>query len=169
MTSSKSHGRNFRSPTHHGSRAWIRSPANASMLNVEERTVNRQPDQVDDKLVGPALRQGFGELRRMFADDDYVGADDDLVDRVAEQRGQVRDLVLDVFLVGADQARERHVLVVDAQRESFAQKRFSQNHDRALAKVVCPGLETESQQADLGLPVSSTCNAGGVYRQQRRD
>src|SRR5437667_3978857 len=53
-------------------------------------------------------------------------------------------------LLAPTRRAKRRVLVVDAQRKSFAQKRFSQNHDPALAKVVCPGLETESQQADLG-------------------
>ena len=37
---------------------------------------------------------------------------------VAEQRGEVRDLLVDVLLVGADQPRDRHVAVVDAELSS---------------------------------------------------
>ena len=39
----------------------------------------------------------------------------------------MRDLFLDVLLVGADESRNRHVAIVDGQLEPFAEQRFSEN------------------------------------------
>ena len=88
------------------------------------------------------------ELRRLVADTMTSDVVDDLVERVAQQRGEVRDLPLDVVLVRPDQPRHRDVPIVDLQRAALAEQRLGQDDDRALAQVVGARLEAEAEQAD---------------------
>ena len=67
----------------------------------------RHAHQIDDDLIRPAPGHRFGEFRCGVADDHDIRLVDHLVDGLAEQLRQVRDLLLDVLLVGAGQARER--------------------------------------------------------------
>src|SRR3989441_1479490 len=124
-------------------------PANPSIVSLKQRRVNRQPDEVNDDLVRARPRQCFRELGRLIADDDDLGLVDEVVDGVAEQRRKMWNLFLDVFLVRADQFREKHILVVDAELASLAEQLLGEDDDRALAQVVGARLEAETEQADL--------------------
>ena len=90
-------------------------PADPLVLRGHRAPVHGQPHQIDHRLLRAAPCDRVSELRRGVAHDDDVRPVDDLVDRFAEQRRQVRDLVLDVFAVRADQPRERDVAIVDLQ------------------------------------------------------
>ena len=105
-------------------------PADAAIVGLQKRSADRQPDEIHDDLIGPAAVDRLGEFRRLGPDDDDLGLVDDLLDRVAEQRGEVRDLLLDVLLVRADEPRERDVLVVDAEAAPLAEQRFREDDDR---------------------------------------
>ena len=97
---------------------------------------------------GPAAGDRLRELRRGVSDDDDIAACDDVIDRVAQMAREMRDLLLDVLLVGADQPRQRHVAVVDAQLVPLAEQRLREDHHRRFAQVVGAGLEAEPEQAD---------------------
>ena len=58
------------------------------------------------------------------------------------------NLPVDVLLVGANQAGEGDILVVDAKLVAFAKERFRQDDNRALAQIVGARLEAESEEAD---------------------
>src|SRR5262249_50285681 len=90
------------------------SPAEAALVGLEQQSVDRQSHEINHDLIFAAARQRLGELGRPVADNDDVGSVDDVVDRRAQQRREVRNLLLDVLLVGADEPRQRHVPIVDA-------------------------------------------------------
>src|SRR5580658_7505864 len=60
----------------------------------------------------------------------------------------MRNVIQDEVAVGSDQAGELHVLVVDAEIESFADQAFDDLDHRALAQIVGAFLETEAEHAD---------------------
>src|SRR5688572_457247 len=80
-----------------------RLPADAVVLRRHLTEVKRDPYQVDDDLVRPAAGDSCREFGGRVPDDDHLRALDDLIDRVAEMLRQVRNLFVDVLLVGADQ------------------------------------------------------------------
>ena len=62
-----------------------RSPANATVVCVDRCLGRRKPHQIDHDLFGPTLREGRAEFGRSVADDDDVGARDELGRAAAEQ------------------------------------------------------------------------------------
>ncbi len=108
----------------------------------------RQPHQVDDDVPRGAAANRISELLAGVADDDHVRAVHDLLDRFAEKRGEVGDLLVDVPAVRADQAGERHVAVVDLEVVALAQQRFGEDDHRAFTQVVGARLEAEAKQPD---------------------
>src|SRR3954470_7163620 len=61
----------------------------------------------------------------------------------------MRNLLVDVRPVRADQPRQRHVPVVDAQLVALSEQRFGQDDHRRLAEIVRACLEAEAEQPDL--------------------
>ena len=64
---------------------------------------------------------------------------------------EVRDAVVDVVAVGAEQARDGHVPVVDQQLVALADQPLDERDHRALAQVVGAGLERQPEHADPAL------------------
>src|SRR6185295_5615570 len=88
------------------------------------------------------------------------------------QGGEMRNLLLDVLLVRADEPRQRDVPVVDLELQSFAEQRFREDDDRAFAEVVGARLETEAEHTNLLLPglhhlIEGALNLQLVARQNR--
>src|SRR5689334_5746860 len=105
-------------------------------------------DEIDELLI---LSQSLDDAAKLFslvADDDHVRIAQHAVDSGAHQLRNVRYLALDVFLVRADESRERNVAVVQRELESFADQRFDQRHHRRLAQIVRAGFETKTEYAD---------------------
>src|SRR5690606_28187753 len=136
--------------------------------------VGHETDQVDHPLAARRLLDQLGESLVAVAQDDDVGLGHHVVQIAVEQRGDVRDLRLDVVLVGAVYAGVLDVAVVDAQVEALADEHFRQLHLRAFTQVIGAGLEAQAQQRDLarvmaGDDVEGLLHLGGVAAHQRTD
>ena len=65
----------------------------------------------------------------------------------------MRNLVFDILLVGTEEPRYLNFAIVDGQFEPFADQCFDQRHHWALAQIVRPSFETQSEHSYL-LPAS---------------
>nr|GEX25324.1 hypothetical protein [Tanacetum cinerariifolium] len=105
------------------------------------------------------------------AQDDHVGFVDDCVEIRVQQRGNVRDLGLDVVLVRTVDAGVFDVAVEDAQVVAFTDQHFSQLDQWAFAQVIGTGLEAQTQQGHFasvagGNDVECVLNLGHVAAHQ---
>src|SRR6266550_5332555 len=97
--------------------------------------------EVDDDMSIRELRFERAKFRRAIADDDDVTRVEDLSNAATHERPDVRDLALDVLLVRADEARTRHLAIVNGELQSLADQLLDQCHHRRFAEVVRSGLE----------------------------
>src|SRR5438552_654895 len=120
------------------------SPADALVIRVALPAAEGA-HEVDHDL--PVLQQRLhAAVRRgAVADPDDLGVAEHLGDRRAHHRPDVRDLLLDELLVGADQPCALDVLVVDRNRDALAVEQLDQRHYRRLAKVIGAGLEAQPE------------------------
>src|SRR6185436_12050756 len=72
------------------------------------------------------------------------------------------NLALNVLAVGAEDARQFDLFVVDRKLVTFAQQQLDQRNGRAFAQVVCASLEAQAENADL-LLTSLRDQLGGTF------
>ena len=75
---------------------------------------------------------------------DHVGVLHDVPGAVAHQRGNVRNRLLEIGPVGADQARDVDLRVVNLQFHALADELLGQRQKRALAQVVGAALKAQA-------------------------
>lgn len=152
----------------------VRSGLTSRCLRHAVAGVGHETDQVDHPLAARRLLGQLGETLVAVAQDDDVGLRHDVFQVAVEQRGNVRNLRLDVVLVGAVYAGVLDVAVVDAQVETLADEHFRQFHLWAFAQVIGTGLEAQAEQGDLarllaGDDVEGLLHLGSVAAHQRAD
>ena len=94
-----------------------------------------QPDKIDDGTTVALGKDAHGCLVGR-ADDTHLRVAEHLLRRIRQQRGQVWDSLLDVGAIGAHKARYRHVRIVDAKVEAFAQQPLAEFHQWALPEII---------------------------------
>lgn len=126
------------------------SPAEAFVL-AGQGLQRRPAIHIDDDLLG--AHAGLEELHghALLRDDEHLRGLDDLFGILFEQLGQVRHAGLDLLLVGADEAGEVDLRIVDADGMTAADERLRRGHERAATEVVCVRLEGETDEADAAL------------------
>src|SRR5712671_6989486 len=107
------------------------------------------PDQVDNRLVRAGGGQAPAGLLAAVADHEHIRVAEHRLQALAHERGDVRDLFLDVTPIGAAETGNRYAAVEDAHVAPLPDQPFDQAHHRALPQVVGIGLEGEPQDSDV--------------------
>ena len=63
----------------------------------------------------------------------------------------MRNVLIDETAIRAKEARQMHLRIVDQQRQTLADEVLGQQHQRAFAQIVGPGLERQADHADPAL------------------
>src|SRR5688572_28495540 len=106
--------------------------------------------EIEDGLVRPELVLLEGpKLLRAVPDDDELRALEQGFERRGHEARDVRNLAQDVGLVGADQPVEVDERIVDLELVALSDQPLRERDERALAQVIRPRLEAESEEPDL--------------------
>src|SRR6202050_969762 len=153
---------------------WWRmaSPANAVVPIVTPLICNS--NKVHYRLTWPDFAGHGPELRILIANDDCFRILHYVLHLVDHEAGNMRNSVQNKIPVGADKTRNTHILVVDAQVVTFAQKSLDYFNYRTLAQIIGAGFEAEAENADFPVPFShnhlkSARHLQFVARQDRGD
>src|SRR5688572_31341184 len=95
-------------------------PSDSAIVDTGTVAEAFDPGQVDHDLAFAAMLRQRPEDWRGVAHDQNFGVIDDGGEIVHEQRGDMRDLALNVLFVGADQASQGYCIVVDPKVQSLA-------------------------------------------------
>lgn len=143
-------------------------------LGLGSGGVRHEAHQVDQLLAARGLVHQVDEQLVAIAQHQHIGTRHHFVEVGDQQRGDVRDLRLDVFLVGPVDTRVFDVAVEDAQLVALADEHLGQLHQRAFAQIVGAGLERQAEQADLagvvaGDEIEGLLHLVGVAAHQRTE
>ena len=81
-------------------------------------------------LIASQLFCHVPKLISLIADDYYIGMIYDCLNTAPHQLRDMRNLTLDVLLVGPDELCHRNMPVVESKFESFTDESFDQCYDR---------------------------------------
>src|SRR5229473_3023542 len=127
-------------------------PAQSHHLAVE-RPALRDVDQVENDLVfAHVARKRFEDFRIAQAYNENVRFGNHGLDGFAHKGSDVRDMLLDEPPVRSKQPRQVHLRVVHEQAQSFADELLCDQHQRALAQIVGPGLERQADHPHAAAP-----------------
>src|SRR6476620_3946285 len=112
----------------------------------------RRLDEVDHNVTVAHAREPFFDLGRPLSHENDVGIGYGVVQRLPHQPGNVRNGLIDVPKVRSMKPRQRDVFVVDRDVEPLADQHLDELGGRALAQVVRPDLEGQTEDRYALLP-----------------
>src|SRR5262249_1297891 len=125
------------------------SPANALVIRAAERFELLDALQIDDRTAAMARRDRRDLRFAGMADRDHLGAVERRLACRLQQALEMRDFLVDIFAVGADQARDIDIAVEDRELITLADQSFGQEHQRRFTQIVGARLEGEAEERDL--------------------
>src|SRR5712664_265205 len=108
--------------------------------------------EIEHDLVRSDRHQRLRSLVGGGPDDQHVGVCEQRRNAVAEQRGDVGDLLLDVATVRTSQSGDGHVGIEDPHVASLPDEGLDQRDYGAFAEIVRSGFEGEADYSNLPFP-----------------
>ena len=107
------------------------------------------PHKIDDLSARLPSVNRLPKLSRMIPDDEQLGVRQDFVDRLDHHVGNVRNLVIDEFLVRAGQPRQVYALVVQLDILTLSQQLLDEFYYGTLSQIIRVCLEAEPEQPNF--------------------
>src|SRR5712692_2212413 len=102
----------------------------------------------DDVILAEMSAQCF-LVESASCDHDHVCVLQHLLEAGAQQRTNMRNYLLNVLAIGADEPAQRDVVIPDLDLAALTEQALDQLHLRALAQVVRRGFETQTQHGNV--------------------
>src|SRR5262245_53110180 len=139
------------------------SPAQSFDRRRQGLTLRHVHQIEDDLAVSHVALQGLEYATLVQPHDENIRLPDDRLDVAAQERTDVWQVLLDEPPVRPEELGQVDLGVVDQKAEPLADELLGHEHQRALAQVIGPGLEGQSDHADPPLAARQNLGDGMVY------